>query len=217
MVRVTGLAIALAATASAIAGAGPAAAAPGPGRAMLAAATASRLDADDLARIGRGEIVFDVEDAGRGDRKIRFAGAVNGQPDTVYRVLANFDIYDEVLPAYFIESRVTGRDTAEIATIFKFRTYWPFPERHVLNRYQVDPERRALAWWRVGGSVVKNDGTVVVRPWGGDRSLVDFRVAVDPGIPFIPHWIFEWAERQVVPGVLTSLDGYLTRTRTAIR
>ncbi len=212
MIRITGLALALIA-----AGTVPALAASSPGRAQIATATGSRLGADEMQRIGRGEVVFGVEDTGRGDRKIRFAGVVNGPPDAVYRVLSNFDIYDEVLPSYFIESKVTGRAASEVDTLFRFRTYWPFPDRHVLNRYQLDPEHKALAWWRVGGSVLKNDGTVIVRPYGADRSLVDFRVAVDPGIPFIPHWIFEWAERQVVPGVLYGLDGYLTRTRTATR
>ena len=193
----------------------PARAATALGRVMLASAASARIAEPDMQRIRKGEIVFGVEDEGRGDRKIRFAGIVNSPPDQVYRALANFDMYDQVLPAYFTHSKVQSRAEDETVALFRFRTYWPFPERHVVSRYQLDPERRMLAWWRIGGSVVKNDGTVVVKPYGHDRSLVDFRVAVDPGIPFIPHWIFEWAERQVVPGVLTGLDSYLGRPRTA--
>lgn len=188
------------------------------GRAALASAAAARLGGRELERINRGETIFLVEDSGRGDRKIRFAGAIGGHPDEVFGALASLDRYAEVLPAYFTESSFRSKIGDEAVAHFRFRTYWPFPDRDVLNRYALDPERRTMAWWRIGGSVLKNDGTVSVKPFGPHRSLVDFRVAVDPGIPFIPAWIFDdWAARQVVPGVLVELERYLTRTRTASR
>lgn len=204
--------------AAALSAAAPALAASGSGRTMLASAATSRLGGGDMDRIGRGETVFLVEDSGRGDRKIRFAGAVTGKPDEVYQALSGVDKYSQVLPAYFTESAIRSRSGGETVAHFRFRTYWPFPDRAVTNRYILDPERKAMAWVRIGGSVLKNDGTVTVKPYGADRSLVDFRVAMDPGIPFIPAWIFDdWAARQVVPGVLVELDRYVSRARTASR
>jgi hypothetical protein len=212
------LPVAVLCIATALAAAAPAMAAAGSARTLLLSASTARLSAGDMDRIGRGETVFMVEDSGRGDRRIRFAGAINGRPDEVYGALSNLDKYAEVLPAYFTDSAVRSRGENEAIAYFRFRTYWPFPDRAVTNKYVLDPDRKAIAWLRVGGSVLKNDGSVSVRPYGADRSLVDFRVAVDPGIPFIPAWIFDdWAARQVVPGVLTELDRYLSRTRTASR
>ncbi len=203
---------------TAFATAAPALAANGVGRTMLLAAGTSRLGASEMERIGRGEVLFNVEDAGRGNRRIHFAGTVGGKPDEVYRALSSVDRYSQVLPAYFSESSIRSREANEAVALFRFRTYWPFPDRHVVNRYSLDPGNKALAWWRIGGSVLKNDGSVTVKPYGADRSLVDFRVAIDPGIPFIPAWIFDdWAARQVVPGVLIELDRYLSRSRTASR
>lgn len=188
------------------------------GRSMVLSAAAARLADKDMDRIHRGEVIFNVEDSGRGDRKMRFAGVVGGRPAEVYAALAGLDRYAQVLPAYFTESSLRSKAGEEAVAQFRFRTYWPFPDRYVVNRYSLDPEKKAMAWWRIGGSVRKNDGTVLVKPYGADKSLVDFRVAVDPGIPFIPAWIFDdWAARQVVPGVLIELDRYLSRTRTASR
>lgn len=202
----------------ALAAASPALATGAAGRTTLLAAVSSRLGGSDMERIGRGETVFLVEDSGRGDRKIRFAGAVTGKPDEVFQALSSVDKYSQVLPAYFTESAIRSRFDSETVAHFRFRTYWPFPDRAVTNRYVVDTDRKAMAWVRIGGSVLKNDGTVTVKPYSADKSLVDFRVAVDPGIPFIPAWIFDdWAARQVVPGVLVELDRYVTRTRTASR
>lgn len=172
--------------------------------------TISKLTPGQMQRLTKGELVFDVENPGHGDRRIRFAGVVNGSPDSVYRVLSGLDRYAQVLPAYFLESAIESREENSVVARFRFRTYWPFPDRFVLSRYVLSPERRTLTWWRVGGNVVKNDGVVVVQPYGSERSLVDFSVAVDPGIPFIPNWIFEWAERQVVPGVLAGLEKHLS-------
>jgi hypothetical protein len=174
--------------------------------------TAPNLDADELAELGAGEVIVDVDVDGN-EVSGTIIGVVDGPVDAVFEIIADFADQDSWIPdMYDAEVVQSGSDVTICAG--KTDLPWPLADREYQLEVRNGPspshgeQAYSSRWTMVEGigNMVTNDGFWLVTPFNGDvsRTLVSYRFVADSGIA-APDGMEQSATRRMLPGFITGL------------
>lgn len=174
--------------------------------------TAPSLDSAELAELGAGEVIVDVDVDGN-EISGTIVGVVDGPVDAVFEIITDFADQDAWIPdMYDAEVVQSGSDVVICAG--KTDLPWPLADREYQLEVRNGPspshgdQAYASRWTMVEGigNMVTNDGFWLVTPFNGDaaRTLVSYRFVADSGIA-APDGMEQSATRRMLPGFITGL------------
>jgi hypothetical protein len=196
-----------------------------------AAADASALTREELARLDRGEVVARLVplpgEAARSARAGLAARVLPSSPERLFRAAADADHWAEWVP--FLEgSERSAEAGGGVSWRLAFDLPLPLRDRHYRARLGVarpaGAEREAnlggrwtVSWASVPGSgnVARAAGSFTLAPRGPGRTLVVFRSATETG-DRTPRFLQERALLQSLPWVLDGLRQQAERCRYAV-
>lgn len=167
------------------------------------------LTTEETARVERGEIVVNVENAGGDVKHFRVVGLVNASAQKTYEAFTNFAKYDEIF--HVKDSRILKTDGNVLNVRATISVPWPIGDRWVINETRLEPEAYSFSFNRVDGSIVAYSGFVRAVPKGPDRCHIYYVAKADPGIPFLPAWLLNQFQASMLPDTIKHVRAYLKR------
>lgn len=167
------------------------------------------LTAEETARVERGDIVVNVENAGGAVKHFRVVGMVNASAQRTYEAFTNFAKYDEIF--HVKDSRILKTDGNVLHVRATISVPWPIGDRWVTNETRLEPESLSFSFNRIDGTIVSYSGHVRAIPKGPDRCHVYYVAKADPGIPFLPAWLLNQFQASMLPDTITHVRSYLKR------
>lgn len=162
------------------------------------------LSPHELRALEHGDVVVQLRDTRESTLKdVRCVGIVHATPERIWSVLVDYEAYGKIFPR-ILRSEVRAKEghTEDHYSLLDYP--WPLADRWTLNRIVHDEHSRAIDWKRVEGSVKEVAGS-----WrliaDGPRTVVVYKVRLDPGIPMIPAWAIDWGTKQVAPDIIRSI------------
>ncbi|HEY9855666.1 MAG TPA: SRPBCC family protein [Stenomitos sp.] len=162
------------------------------------------LSAHDIKAVEEGEVVVHLRDTRESTLKdVRCVGIVKALPARIWSVLVDYEAYGKIFPRILkSEVRAKDGDSEDHYTLLDYP--WPLQDRWTVNRITHDESRYAINWHRIEGSVKEVVGSWKLIP-DGDRTVVIYKVRLDPGIPLVPVWAIDWGTKQVAPDIIRSI------------
>jgi ribosome-associated toxin RatA of RatAB toxin-antitoxin module len=167
------------------------------------------LSAEETARVERGDIVVNVENAGGDVKHFRVVGLVNASAQRTYDVFTNFAKYDEIF--HVKDSRILKHEGNVMHVRATITVPWPIGDRWVTNETRLEPEALSFSFNRIDGTIVSYSGYVKAVPKGADRCYVYYVAKADPGIPFLPAWLLNQFQASMLPDTIKHVRTYLQR------
>ena len=167
------------------------------------------LSVDETARVERGEIVVNVENAGGDVKHFRVVGLVNASAQRTFEAFTDFARYDEIF--HVKDSRILRAEGNVMHVRATLLVPWPIGERWVLNETRLEPESYSFTFNRLDGTISAYSGYVKTIPKGPDRCHVYYVAKADPGIPFLPAWLLNQFQASMLPDTIKHVRAYLKR------
>ena len=170
----------------------------------LARTTIMKLSASDRQAIERGKLVVRLRSSKTSNLKdVLIAGRIDAPLQVVWNIITDYPDYPKLWPRILKSETLDQHGlTLEHKTVLDYP--WPLPHAWVISQVEQSPDERSVHWHRIAGSLKKFDGSWHLSP-DGTGTLVIYSSLVDPGIPFIPPWIIDWANAQVAPDVIKAI------------
>lgn len=170
------------------------------------------LQAEDVARLGKGEILTAlIDDPGNPVKKGVAVAVVDATPEAVFATVGDYEHFTDFMP--YIDKAVVDKREGHTSTV----SYWlSFPLNIGNRHYQlevVDGKRAvdgvvvyASDWKYTGtGNITDTTGSWEIAPWGdGKRSFVRYVCFTDPG-GSLPTWMKNMAASSAIPKVLKAV------------
>lgn len=178
---------------------------PGPA-AAAAGSSETSLGPADRARLERGEVVLLAAEERIG-ATVAAAVLVDALPRRVWRVMIDCPRAPEFVPN-LRSCRVLERGDGRRLVEHRVKAHALLPE--MTYRFEERwVEGRRIAFRRVAGDLEVLEGAWELEP-RGDRTLVRYRLAMDPGFP-VPRWAVRRALRHDLPRLLDALRDRVER------
>lgn len=167
------------------------------------------LTPEELARVERGEVVVNMENAGGDVKHFRVVGLVHAPAKRAYEVFTNFAKYDEIF--YVKDPKIVKAEGNVLHVKATVSVPWPIGDRWVLNQTILDPEDLSFTFNRVEGTILAYSGYVKAVPKGPEKCHVYYVAKADPGIPFVPAWLVNQFQARMLPDTIKHVRDYLKR------
>lgn len=153
-----------------------------------------------LAEPEKGQMLVETQnpEVGKWPVRLRIALPIEAKPETVWRVLTDYDHMTEFVP-HMVRCRVVERqkDTYTVEQVYRHLLV----SMEILLSIKESPPDR-IDFHRVGGNMKVYDGHWSIKPNNPEGSLLTLEVAVEPGF-FAPRGIVSWILKRELPeGIL---------------
>jgi hypothetical protein len=174
--------------------------------------TGKALQKDEIARLGKGEILTAlIDDPANPVKKGVAVGVVDGPPEKVFATVGDYEHFTDFMP--YIEKAVVDKRDGRTSTV----SYWLAFPLNIGNRHyqlEVTDGQRAVDgvhvyasdWKYTGtGNITDTTGSWEISPWGdGKRSFVRYVCFTDPG-GSLPTWVKNMAASSALPKVMKAV------------
>lgn len=155
-------------------------------------------------QVERGEIVIRFEVGPDDLKNVTSIGRIDSPAQDVYLLMTDFGNFPRIYSAIAAAQVESQTPTTALAQ-FWVNAPWPISSRTVLVESTLDPKRHTLTWHRVGGSIQRYEGTLTITPEGKDRCTLYYSAKLDPGVAFMPFWLFNWGQEKVLPTIVKAI------------
>lgn len=155
-------------------------------------------------QVERGEIVIRFEQGQDDAKTVTSIGRINHPANDVYRLMTDFANFPRIYSG-ITAARVESQTPTSALAHFSVSAPWPISGRTVTVESTLDPKRHAMAWHRVSGTISRYEGTLAITPDGRDRCTLYYSSKVDPGLAFVPSWLFDWGQEKVLPTIVQAI------------
>lgn len=167
---------------------------------------------DARAKLTAGEILSTSVQQ-RGIWPGRAMGVVDAPAEQVYRLLADFENYEQFVPRVFKSHRSAGG-------LFTLHAKFPWPVEKTRVDLEVRHGRRGpvyvVQWKMKNGTLKSFEGAAWIQAWGSDRCLLTYQMlAVPRGIA--PHSMMAFGLRKAVEGFVGAVRKRLKDGVTAAK
>jgi ribosome-associated toxin RatA of RatAB toxin-antitoxin module len=159
----------------------------------------------ETQRVGKHEIVIRASlDAGGRRGTVRAAMLINAPPDVVFQMMTScVDAVKYVPHLRLCKVRDRAADLSWELVEHVIDFGWYAPSVQYVFRADVVPDR-SITFHQVSGDFKTNEGVWEFEPAGSDRTLLRYRVYMDPP-GYIPNWLARSTFKRELPQMLASL------------
>jgi hypothetical protein len=170
------------------------------------------LTAAERAAVDAGEVVVRLDRVGEATRAdVTSLGYVDAPPQRIWDLILSDEEFPKVFPNVLVsETRARRGNVIQCYSLLDYP--WPLPDKWTLNELVLDRPHWRIRFHRLAGTTKEVIGSWSLVP-DGPRTLVVYRVHVDPGLPFVPRWAVELGSQQVAPGIINGLRRWLAPAR----
>lgn len=166
------------------------------------------LTAVEKAAIDAGEIVVRLDREGESTRAdITCLGYVDAPPKKIWDVILSDTDYPKIFSNILAcETRYKRGNVVHTYSMLDYP--WPLPDKWTLNEMLLDQAHWKIRFKRLAGTTKEVIGSWSLFP-DGPRTLVAYRVHVDPGLPLVPRWAVELGTQHVAPDIINGIRKWI--------
>lgn len=166
------------------------------------------LSDDEKATIHANEVVVRLDRAGEATRAdVTCLGYVDAPPKKIWDVILSDHDYPKIFPNILVcETRYKKGNIVHTYSMLDYP--WPLPDKWTLNEMVLDQAKWHIDFRRLQGTTKEVVGAWSLFP-DGPRTLVSYRVHVDPGLPLVPRWAVELGTKTVAPDIIKGIRRWI--------
>jgi hypothetical protein len=180
----------------------------GAGPAYAVPACGYTLSDQEKALIAANDVVVRVDRAGEATRAdITCLGYVDAPPKKIWDVILSESDYPKIYPNILVcETRYKKGNIAHVYSMLDYP--WPLPDKWTLNEMVLDQPHWRIDFKRLAGTTKEVIGAWALYP-DGRRTLVSYRVHIDPGLPLVPGWVIELGTKSLAPDIIKGIRKWI--------
>jgi len=166
------------------------------------------LSEQEKATINANEVVVRVDRVGEATRAdVTCLGYVDAPPKKIWDVILSDSDYPKIFPNILVcETRYKKGNIVHTYSMLDYP--WPLPDKWTLNEMVLDQARWRIDFKRIQGTTKEVIGVWTLFP-DGPRTLVSYRVHIDPGVPLVPRWAVEIGTKTVAPDIIKGIRKWI--------
>ncbi len=176
---------------------------------ILLAIGASHISADqnwiDHDKLHARQILVKTDRRGESDRRrVRAAVLIDARPEQVWKVMLDCSQASDIVPRLkrcTVLERLDGGRKEIIEHQVKYS--WLLPKATYVFDADYEPYQR-IGFRRIRGSIKRLEGSWLLEPVTGDKTLLMYSVHINPGF-FTPKWLVRSALKKDLPAALKAL------------
>jgi hypothetical protein len=165
------------------------------------------LTPEDEAKVGKGQVVVQVERKAEGVKRFQVVGLVNAPISRVWDVYTDFGKYNEIFK--ITGSAVRKREGNIVYGWFYLALMWPTGPRWTVNETVLDPATYTFTYRRVEGTFKHYDGDLELSELAPRKTRVRYSARIDPDAPYLPIWFLDFVQFQMLPTAITRVRDYI--------
>jgi len=165
------------------------------------------LPPDAPARLARYDVLSFVDPGGGGIDRSSAVGVFDATPDEVFRTATDYDKLYQFAPRLRLSRVIERPDGAHALVALRSDLPWPARDAWVEALFQVErlaSEAYRVRFWQVRGSMRRYTGSILIEPWGAQKSSVTYEVLAEPDT-FAPRSLINRKLRDVAAGYVHAL------------
>ncbi len=179
--------------------------------------------ADGLERLGRRQVLTYTDPGSNGINKGKAIGVFDATPDEVFRVVTDFEHYQDFAPRV-VAARVVDRQGPDRALVWLASDLpWPVSKAWVTAQFEYDriaPDVYRIRFHQLQGSMRRYEGSIYIEPWtkwkNGGTSVVTYELLAEPD-SMAPRRLINARLEEVVAKYVHFLRQHINELRRAGR
>jgi len=133
--------------------------------------------------------------------KFLIVGYVNAPVDDIWTLITTKARHSELYPEVK-KHEITDINGNVEEHYYVFDYPWPFDDRWLVTHLIKDKSKYQITWVRKDGTIKESKGSWSFISVGPKKTLIVYRVQIDPGISVLPDWFIRWGTGYAAPKVI---------------